>query len=213
MDKIALWLCFIIGAFFLGGIMFSYIIPLEFANINICALSGDGNPGASNVFKLCGPLLGTVCLALDMLKGFLPVFAATHLLDYKNLLFSLVIAAPVIGHAVAPLCKCSGGKCIATSFGVFLGALPASGIVFLLAGLFLLFSTAIKINPHRLRSLVTFSFLFLGSVIMLFVTNNFAPYIGGMIVSVTGFVKHLPDGFSTRKAIDELQWAVFNNRK
>ena len=63
----------VIGGFLLGSVQFCRIIPHAIKKVDVCALSDDGNPGAANAFKFCGILIGSVCLALDILKGFAPV--------------------------------------------------------------------------------------------------------------------------------------------
>ena len=131
--------------------MFCRFMPLLLAKKDITKLSSDGNPGSANVFINCGIPLGLLCLFLDMFKGFLPVLLAEENYDVRRLSFAILIAAPVLGHAVAPFDRSKGGKCIATAFGVLLALVPQTKIVFLLAGLYILFSTAIRISPNRVQ--------------------------------------------------------------
>ena len=49
-----------------------------------------------------------------------------------------------------------GGKCIAASFGVFLGLIPNLLPVLILAFWFIFFSVVLIINPHALRTVVTY---------------------------------------------------------
>ena len=188
--EMMLWLGFIAGGFLLGSCMFSQILPKLFLDRDISALSDDGNPGCTNVFKHCGPFWGMLCLSLDLLKGFVPVFLAARLLPTDNLLFAFVMAAPVLGHAIAPLNHFRGGKCIAASFGVLLGLLPQSPIVFLLAGIYLLFSTVLKIQPNRIRSMVTFSLFGAGALLMLGGQDQDALALGCVLVAATAVWKH-----------------------
>ena len=155
-DGLFLWISYILGGFLLGSCMFSQVIPHIFLHRDVEALSEDGNPGCTNVFRHCGVFWGILCLSLDLLKGFLPVYLACGIFSPDDLRFALVVAAPVLGHAIAPLNHFHGGKCIATAFGVLLGLLPLTRIVFVLAGLYLLFSLLIRIGSHRTRSIVTF---------------------------------------------------------
>lgn len=154
--ELFLWTGLIIGGFLLGSVMFSQLLPQVLLKRDVAAESDDHNPGASNVFASCGVALGLLCLCLDLLKGFLPVFAARRLLGTDSLLFSVVMAAPVLGHAIAPLNHFRGGKCIATSFGVTLGLLPVSYACAVLAASYILFSTVLKVDPHRRRSIAAF---------------------------------------------------------
>ena len=97
-----------------------------------------------------------MCVILDILKGFIPVFLASRLLSFSCWWFAPVISAPVFGHAFSPFWKGKGGKAIAVSFGALLGLLPFYSIVFALATLYIVLSVGIVINPHRLRSIVTY---------------------------------------------------------
>ena len=170
--------------------MFCRFMPLLLAKKDITKLSSDGNPGSANVFINCGIPLGLLCLFLDMFKGFLPVLLAEENYDVRRLSFAILIAAPVLGHAVAPFDRSKGGKCIATAFGVLLALIPQTKIVFLLAGLYILFSTAIRISPNRVRSTVTFA-LFGTFAAMILLLKRRAPLaMGGLLVSSIVIVKH-----------------------
>ena len=125
-----------------------------------------------------------------MFKGFLPVLLAEENYDVRRLSFAILIAAPVLGHAVAPFDRSKGGKCIATAFGVLLALIPQTKIVFLLAGLYILFSTAIRISPNRVRSTVTFA-LFGTFAAMILLLKRRAPLaMGCLLVSSIVIVKH-----------------------
>ena len=184
------YLIAIFGGFFLGGIMFSQILPAVIMGKDIQAISDDHNPGATNVFVNCGPKLGFLCLFLDLIKGFIPVFLAGLFLDRENLLFGIVMAAPVLGHAIAPFHHFHGGKCIATSFGEMFGLLPFNSVGILLAGLYILFSTAIKIQPNRIRSLVVYALFGLISSILLTYEEHYGIALGCILISLTAIVKH-----------------------
>lgn len=190
-QQIIIWIFTIAAAFSCGGIMFCRILPKLFKKIDICALSPDGNPGAANVFTYCGIKLGILCLIMDLAKGFLPVYTAYKIFSSENLLFSLVISAPVLGHAVSPFDGKSGGKCIATSFGVLLALLPTTKAVFLLAGIYIFFSVIIKINPNSKRSIITFSIFGLISFVFLMMNGNTPAAIGCGVISAISVVKHL----------------------
>lgn len=180
----------IIGGFLSGGVMFSQILPKLIMGKDIQAISEDHNPGATNVFVNCGSCLGIVCLALDLLKGLIPVILSCIYLDRNNLLFGIVLAAPVLGHAIAPFHHFHGGKCIATSFGEMLGLLPYNPIGLLLAGLYIFFSAIIKIHPNRVRSLVVYSLFGLISSVILTSEGNYAIALGCTLISLTAIVKH-----------------------
>ena len=170
--------------------MFCRLLPKLFCGIEISDVSSDGNPGATNVFRHCGKKLGIPCVLLDILKGALPVFLCATYTGYDALLFSLIIIAPVLGHATAPFDKGPGGKCISTSFGVLLGLLPYSKIVLILAVIFILLSTVIKIKDRRLRSMITFGLFALISVPVLIYEQRFSIMIGCIGISAIASFKH-----------------------
>lgn len=186
-----LWFLLIVGGFFLGSIMFSQILPKLLLQKDVCAEHEDRNPGASNVFASCGVCMGLLCLGLDMFKGFFPVYAACSLLDTEDLLFSAVIVAPVLGHAIAPLNQFHGGKCIATAFGVTLGLLPVSQVCLILAASYILFSTAVKIPSHRKRSIAAFGVFGILASAVLLCDGRVSIALGCILVALTAIVKHL----------------------
>lgn len=92
---------------------------------------GSGNPGATNAARVMGRKTGAIVLVIDMLKGLLPV-----------LLFSMLASpavggiagfAAILGHMTSPFLKGKGGKGVATTLGVLLGAEPLWLIPVLLA--------------------------------------------------------------------------------
>lgn len=171
----------------------SYVLQIHAAAArkkDVTKLSSDGNPGSANVFINCGIPLGLLCLFLDMFKGFLPVLLAEENYDVRRLSFAILIAAPVLGHAVAPFDRSKGGKCIATAFGVLLALIPQTKIVFLLAGLYILFSTAIRISPNRVRSTVTFALFGTFAAVMLLLKRRAPLAMGCLLVSSIVIVKH-----------------------
>ncbi len=171
--------------------MFSRIIPKLAIKKDVCELSSDGNPGAANVFTNCGVKLGILCLFFDMLKGFVTTFFASLFMNTDNFAFSLVMLMPVFGHSLGLFNRLKGGKCIATSFGVMLGIMPVSRIGFLLAALYIVFSVFVKINPHSLRSIMSFSLFALLSLLILPFFGRVTVALGCVFISCTAVVKHI----------------------
>ena len=120
-------------AFVSGSLMFSYWIPLAVKHVDVRAGSSDGNPGSSNAISAAGLGIGLFCMALDLLKAFLPVFYAVTVAELTSWYLIPVVAAPVLGHAFSPFLRFRGGKSVSTTYGALLGLLPVSRIVFLLA--------------------------------------------------------------------------------
>lgn len=186
-----LWIAFIAGGLLAGGIMFCSFVPRLITGKDICRLSDDGNPGAFNVFRHCGAGVGCLCLALDVLKGLVPVLLAAFFTDTNSILFAFVMLAPVLGHAAGIFNRMRGGKCIATSFGVMLGLIPVTywGIV-LLAALYIAFSL-IRLSSNRVRSIIVYGLFAVLSAIVLCVCGLFAAALGCGMISLTAVLKHL----------------------
>ncbi len=186
-----LWFIVIFISFCVGGIMFSSIIPKLFIKKDITSLSDDLNPGAYNAFKYSGKRIGTVCLLLDFFKGFIPVFLVILFMDYKNVLFLLVMIAPVLGHSFGVFNHFHGGKCITTSFGV-LAAIARINFwpLIFLASLYVFFSLIIKIESNKTKSIIVYSSLIIFVAAML--ANNFNYYaIGVIVISIIVIIKHI----------------------
>lgn len=193
--------------FISGSILYSYHIPKIFKNIDITKVSRDGNPGTSNAFKYAGIKVGIACLILDLAKGFFPVMFAFSRLDTKNILFTIVVAAPVLGHAAALLYPhIGGGKAVAVSFGVLLALLPHSYIVLSLAATYIFFSTVYKIYPHEKRTVVTFLLFAAASIIDGLYKRNLVWGLSAVMISVIVIAKNKRDamtGDSTDSEVSE----------
>lgn len=184
------WLSYTIAFFLTGSIMFCQMIPQRVLHIDICAMSKDHNPGASNVFSNCGAFWGTICLSLDIMKGFVPIFLSLRYLEPGNMLFSMVLAAPVLGHAVAPLNHFHGGKCIATAFGEMLALYPMNRVGILLAAFYILFSTVIRIPSHRIRSIASFGVFGASSGLILTYQRQYSIALGCVLICLIAIAKH-----------------------
>lgn len=90
---------------------------------------GSGNLGATNVFRVLGPRIGSAVFAFDMLKGGIPVYFFWKWVDAATLAPTIVQVmcgvAAIAGH-VRPLWLGfgKGGKGVATAGGVFLALAP-----------------------------------------------------------------------------------------
>ncbi len=185
-------LCALLG-FGLGGVLFSYHLPKLFKGIDVYEVSADHNPGTMNAFKSAGVPVGILCLLCDLCKGFLPVFFAMRLVDPSRLWFALVLCAPALGHATAPLYHHRGGKAIAASFGALLGLLPVSFLVFLLAALYLFFSLIVVIHPHERRTVVTFGLFSVFTALAAFRTGHWSFALGAALLSMVVITKNYQD--------------------
>lgn len=159
------YLCYILLGYLSGSVLYGYFLPKYIKKIDVTKESPDQNPGVANAFLYAGAPIGICALVFELLKGYLPVHMAMQFLDSRQLLFGLVLAAPVLGHAFPFWNPKMGGKSIAVSFGVLLGLIPYWRPVVILAVCYLMFSLVIVIRPHFFRSVVTFA-IFWGMVVV-----------------------------------------------
>jgi glycerol-3-phosphate acyltransferase PlsY len=126
-----IFLLAIAGAYLLGSIPFGLLIAK--AHGKDLRSIGSGNIGATNVSRALGRKWAYVCFALDVLKGLVPMLAASILVSRFSILneHQLVLwlwlavgCAAILGHVFPLYVKFKGGKGVATSFGVALGVWP-----------------------------------------------------------------------------------------
>lgn len=115
-------LAWVLLSYGLGSFPTAYLLVRWLTGQDIRRM-GSGNPGATNVFRSVGKGAGAVTLAVDALKGWLPVWLCLRFFpgDWTAVLTGL---ATVAGHTWSPFLRFRGGKGVATSAGVFLALLP-----------------------------------------------------------------------------------------
>lgn len=119
-------------AYLAGSIPFGLIVGR--ANGIDPRTAGSGNIGATNVGRLLGLKYFFIVFFLDLLKGLLPMAAASWVLSREgpaadrtamvNFLHLLIGFACICGHMFSIFLKFTGGKGVATSTGVALGLYP-----------------------------------------------------------------------------------------
>lgn len=103
---------------------------------------GSGNVGATNAFRVLGPLAGAISLLLDIGKGLLVVTVLVRIsvdlvspsevgqavpaVGQADWLKILAGISAIAGHNWTVFLKFRGGKGVATSAGVFLGLVPGA---------------------------------------------------------------------------------------
>jgi glycerol-3-phosphate acyltransferase PlsY len=134
-----LLILFIVGCFF-GNLQFAYLITKLKSNIDIRE-HGSNNAGASNVTSVLGLKIGFLVAVLDILKAYIPVGIANHLLGYTDFESLVLGTGVIIGHIYPILLNFKGGKGVAaylgTIYGInfFVGLI--SNILFLLVTFFI----------------------------------------------------------------------------
>ncbi|MBK8086565.1 MAG: glycerol-3-phosphate 1-O-acyltransferase PlsY [Chitinophagaceae bacterium] len=136
----------IIAAYLIGSIPTAYWIGKAFFNIDIRE-HGSKNMGASNTFRVLGPVWGIIVLIIDLGKGMAAVQLAllVHSTDWLGteksfwqLLFGLVAVA---GHVFPVFAGFRGGKGVATLFGLVLAIQPWIALISIGAFLIVVFLT------------------------------------------------------------------------
>jgi glycerol-3-phosphate acyltransferase PlsY len=121
------------GAYLLGSIPNGYLLMRFFRQQDIRTL-GSGNIGATNVLRSGAKGLGAATFLLDVLKGAAAVllaayFAATFIPGLSAADAKAIAALfAVLGHVFPVWLNFSGGKGVATGFGVFLAISPLSAL-------------------------------------------------------------------------------------
>lgn len=107
-------------SFLSGSVPFSVWLGRLFLGNDIRAF-GDGNPGATNVFRAGSPALGVISLILDVGKAALPVGICYFQLGFRGLAMFAIAIAPILGHMFSPFLGFKGGKALASALGVWIG--------------------------------------------------------------------------------------------
>lgn len=82
---------------------------------------GSGNSGGTNVGRNFGALAAILVIAVDVLKGWLPILLTKHFFPSLDWAIMLTGLASILGHAYPLWASFRGGKVVATSIGVLLG--------------------------------------------------------------------------------------------
>ncbi|GAB2317752.1 glycerol-3-phosphate 1-O-acyltransferase PlsY [Alkalibacterium sp. s-m-22] len=160
----------IVIAYLLGSIPSGVWVGNLFFKIDIRE-HGSGNMGTTNTFRVLGVKAGTIVMILDIAKGtiaaLLPVWLGLELHPMITGIFA------VLGHVYPIFARFKGGKAVATTAGIALGAQPlfVSILIGLWAGIL------------YLSSMVS-----LASIITLVVAAVASLFIGDWIFAVTVWV-------------------------
>jgi glycerol-3-phosphate acyltransferase PlsY len=114
------WIALVFIAFLCGSLPFSVWLGRLILKLDVRQF-GDGNPGATNVFRSGSKIVGLLTLILDVTKAAAPVGLAYHNLGIRGVPMLLIAIAPVLGHVFSPFLGFRGGKAVAVSLGVWIG--------------------------------------------------------------------------------------------
>lgn len=122
MNDVAPGLQLVFLAYLIGSVPFGYLVGRLVGKIDI-RQHGSGNIGATNVGRVLGNKWGVIVLALDFVKGLVPVAGLPYLFfataDPRRTHWQVLAGVAVIlGHMFPCWLGFKGGKGVATALGV-----------------------------------------------------------------------------------------------
>lgn len=121
-------------AYAIGSLSFAVLVSRAFGLADPRSY-GSRNPGATNVLRSGHRGAAVLTLALDTLKGYLPVWLALLLsprFDFGEITIAFVGLAAFLGHLWPVFFRFAGGKGVATAAGVLFAFNPWLGLATLL---------------------------------------------------------------------------------
>lgn len=133
---IAIIISYIIGSIPSGFLLTKYVMKKDVRQY------GSGNIGATNVARVMGLKSGVLVAVFDILKGYLGVLVGQMILG-SNLSTAIlfVAVAAIAGHDWSLFLGFSGGKGVATTFGVILRLYPLAFLIYAVIWITLVFIT------------------------------------------------------------------------
>jgi acyl phosphate:glycerol-3-phosphate acyltransferase len=120
----------IVAGYLIGSLSFAVIVSKAFGLADPRTF-GSGNPGATNVLRTGNKAAAAVTLALDALKGYVPVMLAyvfAQRFGWGNATIAAVGLAAFCGHLWPVFFNFKGGKGVATAAGVLFAFNPFLGL-------------------------------------------------------------------------------------
>ena len=133
---IAILISYLIGSIPSGFLLTKYVMRKDVRKY------GSGNIGATNVARVMGIKSGILVAVFDILKGYLGVLVGQAILGSNLSAAILFVAiAAIAGHDWSIFLGFSGGKGVATTFGVILRLYPLAFLIYALIWLLLVVTT------------------------------------------------------------------------
>ena len=120
----------LVGAYLVGSLSFAVIVS-RLMGLADPRSYGSKNPGATNVLRSGNKAAALLTLALEALKGYVPVVAALLLsarFGFSDALLAWVGLAAFLGHLWPVFFRFQGGKGVATAAGALLAINPWLGL-------------------------------------------------------------------------------------
>jgi glycerol-3-phosphate acyltransferase PlsY len=131
----------VVAAYLVGSMSFAVVVSRAMG-LDVPRTYGSGNPGATNVLRSGNRSAAVLTLALDALKGFVPVWAVAAFgapLGLGEGTAAAVGLAAFLGHLWPVFFGFKGGKGVATAAGVMMGLNPLLGLAALASWLIVAF--------------------------------------------------------------------------
>ncbi|MBN1824198.1 MAG: glycerol-3-phosphate 1-O-acyltransferase PlsY [Endomicrobiales bacterium] len=175
MTEYLLW--FLI-AFAAGSLPTGYIVGKAVRKVDVRTL-GSFNTGATNVYRILGPFWGITTFVIDLLKGFIPTFAAPfYVRDIAPMAWFAVGIFAILGHIFSPFLGFRGGKGVATAAGVFFAIMPKPTLA-----AFLIFLAVLALTRYVSLGSILAS---LSLAVMAWITNE--PFVLRVLTSALAVV-------------------------
>ena len=181
MDTLSVQILFVAGTYLLGSISSAIIVSKAFSLPDPRDL-GSGNPGATNVLRTGNKIAAVITLTSDLLKGLIPVLAASLLTASPPLIAATGFAA-LLGHMYPLYYGFKGGKGVATTLGVLLGFDWLLGMIWIVIWLF----TALLFRYSSFAALVATTLLLITSW---FWSENVWLFISMAFITLFVFWRH-----------------------
>ncbi len=188
-----------IGGFFLGSVLFAKLFPRVLCGIDIEAVSEDGNPGTSNVFKYCGMRVGILTGICEFGKAFIPIEVANVLIpmEMRTPLFGLIVGSAVVGHIFSVYHHGNGGMGVAPFWGSLMGVFLQCQLIFVLLAIYIVVRYVFRVHEHHRRTIICFGIFLV--MVALFATNMIYKPVY-IILSAIVCAKCLYNAFQQRRA-------------
>ena len=134
-------------AYLSGAIPWSVWLGRAFYRADVRAVA-DGNPGATNAYRIGGWRLGAAVALHDFFKAFIPVGIARWALDLPAEQLFFVALMPTVGHAFSIFLRFRGGRALTTMFGAWSG-LTLYEVPMVMGGAAIVATFALRNDAHR----------------------------------------------------------------
>ncbi len=152
-----------LAAYLIGSLSFAVIVS-RVMGLNDPRTYGSKNPGATNVLRSGSKSAAITTLALDALKGFIPVLLVKVWGPDVGLgegTLGLVALAAFVGHVFPVFFKFKGGKGVATAAGVLFGVHWVLGLACLASfAIILYFFRYVSLASIAVAAFAPFYYLF-----------------------------------------------------